>query len=104
MFLSAHNETFLVVSQKRSFVFAANARTHGLLVQTLKATKVELNWKAFARWGKFKGNLTDQLKQKLADHPGRVYDNDNPWKFADGYFDKVEFRQRLEALKKDMHL
>ena len=45
-----------------------------------------------------KGPLTDQRKKILARVTQNWYDSTNPWKYADGYFDKAKFKSKIVSL------
>ncbi len=77
---------------------AGDAKSNGLVAATLAADRVDLNWTAFEQQGVFTPPLTEEKKQRLAEVRGAWYNSNNPWKYADGVFNKTIFKQNVIAL------
>ena len=89
------------------FLFLSNsagAKAAGLHVEQLKAEAVHLNWEAFEKYGTTGGNLTEERKKTAMSFKGKYYEHSNPWKFADGYFNKKAFVEKIILLKNQMEL
>ncbi len=81
-------------------LFPDGAQKLGLHTEMLEATTVKLNWTAFAVFSHVNpGDLTDAYKTKLAAVQGVAWwSGKNPWKYADGFFDKEKFKQKIVNL------
>ena len=95
-------------SKSLSLIFKKNlsvarAKSIKLYSEELSAEKVNLNWTAFEKYGRIEGPLTEDRKQQLLTDPGVWYGDVNPWKFADAFFNKVKFKEKIFSLKKKIN-
>ncbi len=63
------------------------------------AQTVKLNWTSFSKHGRYSGILTEDAKKRIVQNtPSEWYKNENPWKYADGYFDPELFKRKVIKL------
>ena len=96
--LHRNEKTCKTSNDKSNFNIVDQAESVGIVADPLSASKVNLNWTAFEKYGTQGGPLTEERKQYLATHVRAYYYDNNPWKFADAYFDKVKFKDKILSL------
>lgn len=79
----------------------------GLVAAQLEAKTVDLNWTSFSKFSNYenRNSLTQMKKTELAHsvRTGFFYESKNPWRFADGTFDNLEFVQKISTLAKSLN-
>ncbi len=73
----------------------------GLKTISLLSSKVFLNWNTFSKICR-KGKKILKKQQEMILSRSKIIPSDNPWKWADGYFDTKLFQKKLKQLASDV--